>query len=170
MLEHRSFTRAALSGSVAIIALTMSVNAHAQAITSASAQPPESSNASSAIDREIIVTGSRIRGVAPVGSSVIAVGREDITSTSAVTTSEIFRNIPQVVNVGIQESNRGAQGGSGNITYASSVNLRGIGPFATLTLIEGHRVVGGGTQGLFVDPSVTPITALERVEGVHRGA
>jgi len=170
MLEHRSFTRAALSGSVALIALTMSVNAHAQATTSASAQPPESSSASSAIDREIIVTGSRIRGVAPVGSSVIAVGREDITSTSAVTTSEIFRNIPQVVNVGIQESNRGAQGGSGNITYASSVNLRGIGPFATLTLIEGHRVVGGGTQGLFVDPSVIPITALERVEVVPDGA
>lgn len=169
MVEHRLFGRAALCGSAALIALVAASGASAQTPQTAPQNVSEAPQ-SGGNDSEIVVTGSRIRGVAPVGSSVIAVGRDDITTTSAVTTSEVFRNIPQVVNVGIQESNRGAQGGSGNITYASSVNLRGIGPFATLTLIDGHRVVGGGTQGLFVDPSVIPITALERVEVVADGA
>jgi iron complex outermembrane recepter protein len=124
----------------------------------------------SAQSEDIIVTGSRIRGATPVGSTVIAVGRNDFGATAAVSTSEIFRDIPQVVNVGVNETNRGAQGGSGNITYANAINLRGIGPGATLTLIDGHRVVGGGTRGEFIDPSVVPLLALQRVEVVADGA
>jgi Outer membrane cobalamin receptor protein len=171
MAQIRSIGRAVLFSSAASAALCAGTSAIGQT-TAGNAPENEETVASPAAQpaEAIVVTGSRIRGVAPVGSGVIAVGRDDITVTSAVSTSEVFRNIPQVVNVGIQESNRGAQGGAGNITYASSVNLRGIGPFATLTLIDGHRVVGGGTQGLFVDPSIIPITALQRVEVVADGA
>jgi iron complex outermembrane receptor protein len=168
MVQGHLRRRAVMCGSAALIGLAVGASASAQTTQSSSNLPQADQSERSASD--IIVTGSRIRGAAPVGSTVIAVGRDDIGTTSAVTTSEIFRNIPQVMNVGIQESNRGAQGGSGNITYASSVNLRGIGPFATLTLIDGHRVVGAGTQALFVDPSVIPITALQRVEVVADGA
>lgn len=119
---------------------------------------------------EIVVTGSRIRGVAPVGSTVLTVGREDFTATSAVSTAEIFRDIPQVVNVGVNETNRGSQGGAGNITYGNSVNLRGIGPGATLTLVNGHRVPPAGTTGGFIDPSIIPLLALQRVEVIADGA
>ena len=143
MAQIRSIGRAVLFSSAASAALCAGTSAIGQT-TAGNAPESEETVASPAAQpaEAIVVTGSRIRGVAPVGSGVIAVGRDDITVTSAVSTSEVFRNIPQVVNVGIQESNRGAQGGAGNITYASSVNLRGIGPFATLTLIDGHRVVG----------------------------
>src|SRR4051794_20297978 len=41
---------------------------------------------------DIVVTGSRIRGVAPVGSTVIGITREDVIATSAVSTSDIFKN------------------------------------------------------------------------------
>ncbi len=61
-------------------------------------------------------------------------------------------------------------GGSNNVTYGSSINIRGIGPFATLTLVDGHRVVPQGTTGFAVDPSVIPTIGLERVEIVADGS
>ena len=60
-----------------------------------------------------------------------------------------------------------ASGGSSNITYGNSVNLRGIGPYATLVLVNGHRVVGNTRS---VDPSIIPTLGLERVEVVADGA
>lgn len=119
---------------------------------------------------DIVVTGSRIRGVAPVGSSVIAVGRADFKATSAVSTADLFKDVPQAINIGVNETNRGAQGGAGNITYVNSVNLRGIGPSATLTLLNGHRLPGSGTGGNLSDTSIVPLLALQRVEVVADGA
>lgn len=118
---------------------------------------------------EIVVTGSRIRGIAPIGPSVTGVTRDSIESSGAVSTAQILQQLPQVFNLGFSESSRG-QGGAGNITYGSSVNIRGIGPFATLTLINGHRSIGQGTSAATVDPSIIPTLALERIEVVADGA
>ena len=119
---------------------------------------------------EIVVTGSRIRGIAPAGSNVVPVTRDNIETSGAVSTTQILQQVPQVFNLGVSENSRGQSGGAGNITYGSSVNLRGIGPFATLGLINGHRVVLQGTGGTSLDPSVIPTLALERVEIVADGA
>lgn len=120
--------------------------------------------------QEITVTGSRIRGVAPVGAPVTTVTRASIESSAAVNTAQILHEVPQIFNLGVSETSRGQSGGSANITYASGINLRGIGPYATLTLLNGHRVVGQGTVGITVDPSVIPSLALERVDVVADGA
>ncbi|HXR51198.1 MAG TPA: TonB-dependent receptor plug domain-containing protein, partial [Steroidobacteraceae bacterium] len=88
---------------------------------------------------EVVVTGSRVRGEAPVGSSVIALGREEITTSPSITTDRIIAELPQVFDLGISENSRGQPGGAGNIVYANSVNIHGIGPNATLTLVDGHR-------------------------------
>ncbi|SFC92374.1 TonB-dependent receptor plug domain-containing protein [Massilia yuzhufengensis] len=121
-------------------------------------------------DNQVVITGSRVRGVAPVGSSVISVGRVDIDNSGATSTAGLLQEVPQVMNLGVSESSRTTSGGSGNITYGSSVNLRGIGPYATLTLVNGHRTVSQGTTGASVDPSVIPMLALQRVEVVADGA
>jgi iron complex outermembrane receptor protein len=118
---------------------------------------------------EVVVTGSRIRGVPPVGSALIAVDRDDIVASGAVTTTQLLQQLPQVFNLGISETSRG-QGGASNITYGSSVNIRGIGPYATLVLVNGHRVVPQGTSGFAIDPSVLPTIGLERVDVVADGA
>lgn len=118
----------------------------------------------------VTVTGSRIRGVAPVGAPVSTVTRASIEAAGAVNTAQILHELPQIFNLGVSESSRGQSGGSANITYASGINLRGIGPYATLTLLNGHRVVGQGTVGITVDPSVIPSLALERVDVVADGA
>jgi len=119
---------------------------------------------------EVVVTGSRIRGAPLVGAPVTSVGREEIESAGAVNTTQILLQVPQIFNLGISESSRGQSGGNTNITYAAGINLRGIGPFATLVLVNGHRVVAQGTQGLAVDPSIIPSLLIERVEVVADGA
>ena len=81
-----------------------------------------------------------------------------------------MQRLPQVFNLGVSENSRGQSGGSGNITYGSAINLRGLGPFSTLTLIDGHRAVPQGTTGFGVDASIIPTSALDRVEVVADGA
>lgn len=120
--------------------------------------------------QDIIVTGTSIRGVAPVGSSLVAVGREEIDQSAATTTIRILQETPQVMNYGVSDSSRSGAGGAGNIVYGNSINLRGVGPYATLTLLNGRRAVPQGTTGATVDPSTIPTLALERVEIIADGA
>ncbi|MDP3670436.1 MAG: TonB-dependent receptor [Telluria sp.] len=150
------------------IAVMCALGASAQ-VAAQTAQPPATAAPAEAMD-QVVVTGSRIRGVAPVGSPVVSVTRGDIEASGAVSTAQLLQEVPQVFNLGVSESSRGQSGGSGNITYGSSVNLRGIGPFATLTLINGHRAVAQGTTGSGIDPSIIPTLALQRVEIVADGA
>jgi Outer membrane cobalamin receptor protein len=115
----------------------------------------------------IVVTGSRVRGQAPIGSTVIALGREQIESSGAVTVDRMIKEIPQVFDLGVSENSRAQSGGSGNIVYGNTINLRGIGPYATLILVDGHRVVNNGRS---TDPSVLPTLGVERVEVIADGA
>src|SRR6478736_259181 len=63
----------------------------------------ETAAATSEADGEIVVTGSRLRGVAPVGSTVISLGREEIDSSSAVTVDRMIKEIPQNFDLGVSE-------------------------------------------------------------------
>ncbi|PKP94972.1 MAG: TonB-dependent receptor [Alphaproteobacteria bacterium HGW-Alphaproteobacteria-16] len=116
---------------------------------------------------EIVVTGSRLRGTAPVGSSVTVLGREEVELSGAVTTDRLVQQLPQVFDLGVSENSRGQGGGSGNITYGNTINLRGIGPYATLILVDGHRAVNNSRA---FEPSVIPTLGLDRVEVVADGA
>ena len=116
---------------------------------------------------EIVVTGSRVSNGAPVGATAIVIGRDDITDSGAVTIDRVIKELPQNFDLGVSENSRGQAGGSGNIVYGNTVNLRGIGPYATLVLIDGHRVVNNGRS---TDPSVLPTLGVERVEVVANGA
>jgi len=144
-----------------------SLNAQASSAGSTGAETGPSTGDQTA---EIVVTGTQLRGVAPVGSTVIGVGRQEIDATGATTTNQILQLQPQIFNIGIADTQRNGTGGAGNITYGSAINLRGLSPFATLTLVDGHRVVPQGTVGAAVDPSSIPTVMLERVDIVPDGA
>lgn len=128
---------------------------------------PTPVTAATAVDETIVVTGSRVRGAAPVGSTVISLGRDDINASGAATIDRMLREIPQVFDLGVSENSRGQAGGNGNVAFGNSVNLRGIGPYATLVLIDGHRVISNSRN---VDPSVLPSLGVERVEVIADGA
>ena len=118
---------------------------------------------------EVVVTGTSIRGVAPVGSALTTVSRDDIKASGAISTTELLNKTPQIFNVGVSDSSRGNTGGSSNITYGSSINIRGISPYETLTLVDGFRAVQQEARAEIVDPSHIPTNMLQRVEIVADG-
>jgi iron complex outermembrane receptor protein len=117
--------------------------------------------------QEVVVTGSRVRGAEPVGSAVITLDRGSLESAGQITVDRILKEIPQNFDLGVSENSRAQSGGSGNIVYGNTVNLRGIGPYATLVLLDGHRITNNSRS---TDPSIIPTLGLERVEVIADGA
>ncbi|MFZ3484095.1 TonB-dependent receptor [Sphingomonas sp. 3-13AW] len=119
---------------------------------------------------DVVVTGSRIRGVAPVGSNVIAIDQERIAQEPVTSVNDLLRRVPQVVSLGANRAGGSSQNGAANATRGAGINLRGLSTNATLLLYDGRRFPPQGTQGQFTDPSVIPSIALSRVEVVADGA
>ena len=119
---------------------------------------------------EVVVTGSRIRGIDPVGSAVIGIDAEQIMEEPVTSTNDILRRVPQVVSLGANRAGGSAQNGAANATRGAGINLRGLSTNATLLLYDGKRLPPQGTQGQFTDPSVIPSIALGRIEVVADGA
>jgi iron complex outermembrane receptor protein len=138
------------------------------AAADAAAGPPTTAAQSAPQDalEEIVVTGTLIHGVAPVGSDLISVSRTDIEQTGAATVSDVLATVPQMANF-LQSQKPGIPGAEDG---TNPPNLRGLNPGATLSLVNGHRMVGAGIEGTTFDPNAIPALALERVEIVPDGA
>lgn len=124
----------------------------------------------SAGNTDIIVTGSRIRGAA-VASPVITVTREDIRNAGQAMMGDVVRSIPQSFGGG-QNPGIGLNvpaTSATNVGGGSSVNLRGLGSDATLTLLNGKRLGYSGSRQS-VDISTIPVGAVDRIEVVADGA
>ena len=117
--------------------------------------------------QEIIVTGSRIAGQVPVGSTVTTIGRDEIENSGQVTLDRMIKELPQVFDLGFSENSRAQSGGNGNATWSNSINLRGLGPFSTLIITDGHRMT---TNGRAISPSVLPTLGVQRIEVIADGA
>ena len=120
--------------------------------------------------KEIVVTGTRIRG-APPASPLIVVTQEEMQNAGHADLGEVARNILQNFNGGQNPgvAGGGNQAGQNNLNNSSALNLRGFGPDATLTLINGHRTAYDAiNQG--VDISAIPVAAVERIEVMADGA
>ncbi len=161
-ITHRN-ARASLrlTGSLSVLAFAFAAPANAQ-----DAQGEDGTEAEESAEA-IVVTGSRVSQGVPVGATATILGRDEIVASGAVTIDRVIKELPQNFDLGVSENSRGQAGGSGNIVYGNSVNLRGIGPYATLVLIDGHRVVNNSRS---TDPSVLPTLGVERVEVVANGA
>jgi len=117
-------------------------------------------------DMEIIVTGSSIRGAAPVGSALIGVTRDTIQTNAPANTKELLANVPQLGNFGTNAE----QSTSNRFRTAGyQPNIHNVGIYATLTLFNGHRFAPVGGEAVFPDPSIIPVIAVQRVEVVADG-
>ena len=118
-------------------------------------------------------TGTHIRGNADSAFPITVYNRDVIEASGASTLQEFIQTIPQNFNGGASENTIDAVTGGGNAANkvdATGVNLRGLGNDSTLVLINGHRVAPGNTEGNFVDLSMIPLYAVERIEVVTDGA
>lgn len=122
-------------------------------------------------EEAIVVTGTRIEG-APPAAPVITVTSQDIKNGGLADLGEVARSLPQNFgggqNPGIGSA-QGTQNENVNVNGASTFNLRGIGPNATLTLLNGNRFAYSGTNSV-IDVSAIPVAAVERIEIVTDGA
>lgn len=118
---------------------------------------------------EIVVTGSHIRG-APSTSSVTTINRDEAQRSGQTDLGQVIRDLPQNFSGGQNPTiTAGGQGGFTNVSGSSALNLRGLGPDASLTLINGHRVAFDAiSQG--IDISAIPLAAIERLDVVADGA
>jgi outer membrane receptor protein involved in Fe transport len=125
-----------------------------------------SSNEDSA---DIVVTGSHIRG-APSTSPVTSISRVEAQRSGQTDLGQVIRDLPQNFSGGQNPTIAGGgQGPFTNVSGSSTLNLRGLGPDASLTLLNGHRVAFDAiSQG--IDISAIPLAAIERVDVVTDGA
>lgn len=119
---------------------------------------------------DIVVTGSRIRG-APIASQVIVQSQEQMKDAGQNTLADVIRVIPQNFGGG---QNPGISGGvpeanGVNTGAGTSINLRGLGSDATLTLLNGHRLPYN-VNNQAIDISSIPLAAVDRIEIVADGA
>jgi outer membrane receptor protein involved in Fe transport len=125
---------------------------------------------------EVIVTGTHIRGAAPAGSAVTTYQREQFDRSGAATVEQFarqmpanFANVDTIAGVGSNAA-LATTGGGANSFNNSAFNLGGLGPGATLTLLNGHRMAPAGNDGAFVDISMIPLTAVDHIDVLNDGA
>ena len=115
---------------------------------------------------EVLVTGSRIKGVTNEESSspITVVTAEEIALTKASNLEDILNNM---LGVGAGSTLASNNGGGG----ASNVNLRNLGASRSLVLIDGQRLIPVfGVTTALVDLNAIPISMVERVEVLRDGA
>jgi iron complex outermembrane receptor protein len=161
---HPRSLRACVSG----LALT------AAAFSLAPAAMAQTAEQEATVVDEIVVTGTSIRGVAAAGSPTVGVSLEQLKSSGSASISDATRLLPQVLNLGADESRNsfagGAQDASANATAVRSANLRGVGPEATLLLLNGRRMAPNGIIKALGDMDQIPASSLQRIEVVTDGA
>lgn len=169
MRERRSSRRSALN-TISLVALATAFAGSAFAQDAGPAGPDVGEQEESLGD--IVVTGTLVRGIAPVGAPVIGISTEDIEAAGLSNTVELLRKIPQVTNIGMDDGRSNSSAGlqNSNSTQGSGINMRGLGTQATLTLTNGFRPAPSGLYGLYFDPSTIPTIALQGIEVVADGA
>src|ERR1043166_7412417 len=89
----------------------------------------------------VTVTGTNIRGTAPVGEPLIAIDRAAIENSAAVSVQQLLQTSAPQVN---------GFGSAGQSNGSFEPRIRGIGGSssgATLVLVDGHRInLGGGNK------------------------
>ena len=119
----------------------------------------------------IQVTGSRIKQTSFEGPNpVTSISAEDMLKQGHMSLLDALSNISQ--NSGLVDS--AEVGASGFTPGASVVNLRGLGPQYTLTLVNGRRLASYpaayGSNTSVVSLSSIPMAAVERVDVLTTGA
>jgi len=113
---------------------------------------------------QISVTGSRImRRDYEAESPIVTVSREQIEISTGVTLEQKLNQMPQFVG------SNGAVGNNTRTIGVATLNLRGVGDYRNLVLLDGQRLVPSTGTGV-VDINIIPSIALSDIEVITGGA
>lgn len=120
--------------------------------------------------KEIVVTGSLIRGSSEEAPAPVdVIGAEELSKQGSPSAIDLLKNLPNSSGI-IGDANQFDARAQGNEGVAS-VNLRGLGPQRTLVLLNGKRIVQSGGSGIpIVDVNLIPSGAIGRIEVLKDGA
>ncbi len=124
--------------------------------------------------QRVEITGSSIKRVAKEGALPVQTITFDTIQKSGVTDAESLLRLISANGTGADNMTSGnnvfgadADRTSGGASFAS---LRGLGPNATLVLLNGRRMGNNGGSGKAVDLNSIPLAAIQRVEILKDGA
>src|SRR5947209_8067630 len=114
---------------------------------------------------EIVVTGTRVRRKdLNTPAPVTVLSRDQITASGKVSLGEFLQALPEQGNTVNAQVNNGNDG-------SIYVALRSLGSARTLVLVNGRRMVPGGTgANSAADLGTIPSAAIERIEVLKDGA
>lgn len=135
------------------------------ALSTAAVAQDEQLDDGEAVLEEVLVTGSRIATMDGFGRTapVTVVGMEAIESTGLTRVEDVLNSLPSVETALHSFDANGISG-------TASIDLRGLGAFRTLVLLNGRRMQPGGVQATSVDVNQIPAAMVERVEVLTGGA
>ncbi|WP_339346907.1 TonB-dependent receptor [uncultured Sphingomonas sp.] len=134
-------------------------SAPAAGISSQESAPPAGDNSTG----DIVVTGTLIRNPNLISSSPVSViGQEEIQLRQRNTAEELLRDLPGAVpSIGSSVNN-----GNGGASFA---DLRGLGNFRNVVLLDGNRIAPSSAIGR-VDLNNIPLALIERTDVLTGGA
>ncbi len=151
-----------------LLALSVCLLSTANAIP-AWAQQENTGESKEAVLEEIVVTGTLIRGSAPVGTQTISMDAQQIQATGAMSATQLMETIPQNASFNNLQYSTAAS----NFITINRPNLRDLpetgGGSPTLVLLNGHRIVGMGVRSTSPDVDIVPPSLTQRVEIVPDG-
>ncbi len=167
--NRRSFRSSLFRGVGLSVLLTAGLIPAAAKAQTAADEPGTAAKA----EDDIVVTGTLIRGKAPVGSQQITLGQAKIEEIAPQSSNDLLATIPQVTNYFNRVPLADLSIAVNQIQIARP-NLRNISGSSasssgTLILVDGHRVATAGVDQASVDPELVPIGAIARVEVVTEG-
>lgn len=128
----------------------------------APAQSGEDSDAE--LVEEVVVTGTRIRKRNLVSTSpVIQVDSEEFNFQGITRVEDLLNDLPQTIADQDSSTNNGSSG-------TATVDLRGLEPVRTLTLLNGRRLPAGTPVNPVADINQIPAFLIDRVEILTGGA
>jgi outer membrane receptor protein involved in Fe transport len=141
--------------------------AFAPASTAMAQQANETSAADA--DERITVTGSRLQRVEAESAAPVQVFTAEDIEVSGVTSVELILQ-KMSASAGFAGNQSNAYW-TGNGYGTAQVNLRGLGINRTLVLLNGRRIVNGGTgANSSVDLNMIPVEVIQRIEVLKDGA
>lgn len=123
---------------------------------------------------EVVITGTHIAGIATIASPVSTYSKQYIYSSGAESIGEFINQLPanfsetSEMNASTTPSGPGAT--INDRVGAVGFDIHGLGVQSTLVLVNGHRMAPGNLEGNFVDVSILPLSAIERIDIVKDSA